>query len=102
MALVENILSLENEADSIVAQARAEAKEIEQSAIVEVEAYRRQLAEETEQKISAFEKKTEERHKHSIGEAEKELAQALDAVDQILGGVLREQIDRIITRFSEF
>ena len=102
MALVENILSLENEADSIVAQARAEAKEIEQSAIVEVEAYRHQLAEETEQKISAFQRETEEKHKHSIAEAEKELAQALDAVDQTSGSVLREQIDRIITRFSEF
>ena len=102
MALVENIVSLENEADSIVAQARAEAKELEQSAIAEVEAYRRQLAEETDQKISAFQGETEERHKHSIAEAEKELAQVLDAVGQISGSVLREQIDRIITRFSEF
>jgi hypothetical protein len=102
MALVENIVSLENEADSIVAQARAEAKEIEQSAVAEVEAYRRQLAEETEQKISAFQGETEEKHKNSIAEAEKELAQVLDAVGQISGNVLREQIDRIITRFSEF
>ena len=102
MALVENIVSLENEADSIVAQARVEAKEIEQSAIVELEAYRRQLAEETEEKVSTFQRETGERHKHSIAEAEKELAQALDAVDQISGSVLREQMDRVITRFSEF
>jgi hypothetical protein len=102
MALVENIVSLENEADSIVAQARAEAKDTEQSAIGEVEAYRRKLAEETEQKISAFQRETGERQKHSIAEAEKELAQVLDAVGQISGSVLREQIDRIITRFSEF
>ena len=85
MALVENIVSLENEADSIVAQARVEAKEIEKSGIAEAEAYRRQLAEETDQKISAFPRETEERHKHSIAEAEKELAQALDAMDQISG-----------------
>ena len=102
MALVENIVSLENEADSIVAQARVEAKEIEQSAIVELEAYRRQLAEETEEKVSTFQRETGERHKHFIAEAEKELAQALDAVDQISGSVLREQMDRVITRFSEF
>jgi hypothetical protein len=102
MALVENIVSLENEADSIVAQARTEAKEIEQSVAAEVEVYRRQLAEETEQKVSVFQRETEEKHKHSIAEAEKELAQVLDAVGQISGSVLREQIDRIITRFSEF
>ncbi len=49
--LVEDIVSLEKEADAIVAQARAEAKELEKSAIAEAEAYRRKLAEETEQKI---------------------------------------------------
>ena len=102
MALVENILSLENEADSIVAQARVEAKEIEQSAIVEVEAYRRQLAEETEQKISAFQRETEEKHQLFVAEARKELDRTLDAMDQIAGGVLREQINRIVARFSEF
>jgi hypothetical protein len=102
MALVENILSLENEADSIVAQARVEAKEIEKSAIIEVEAYRRQLAEETDQKVSAFQRETEEKHKHSIAEAEKELVQALDAVDQLPRDLFKKQIDRIITRFSEF
>ena len=102
MALVETILSLENEADSIMVQARAEAKEIEQSAIVEVEAYRRQLAEETEQKISAFRKETEGKHHLFIAEARKELDQTLDAMDRIAGAVLEEKINRIVARFSEF
>jgi hypothetical protein len=101
MALVETILSLENEADSIVAQARAEAKEIERSADAEVEAYRRQLAGETEQKISAFRKETEEKHHLFIAEARKELDQTLDAMDRIAGAVLREKINRIVGRFSE-
>jgi vacuolar-type H+-ATPase subunit H len=102
MALVENILSLENEADSIVAQARAAAKEIERSADAEVEAYRRQLAEETEQKSSAFRKETEGKHHLFIAEARKELDQTLDAMDEIADGVLREKINQIVTRFSEF
>jgi hypothetical protein len=99
--LVENIVSLENEADSIVAQAQAEGKEIEQSAIGEVEAYRRQLAEETEQKISAFQREAEKKHQRSAAEIEKELAQALNAVDQIEGAALKQQIDKIVSKFGE-
>ena len=102
MALIENILSLEHEADSIVAQARAEAKEVVQSAIVEVEAYRRQLADETEQKVSAFQIETEKKHQLLVAEARKELVQTLDAIDQISGGVLKEKINRIVARFGEY
>jgi hypothetical protein len=100
--LVDNIVSLENEADSIVAQARVKAKETEQAAIAEMGAYRRKLAEETEQKVSAFLREMEEKHQRSIAEAQKELVQALNAMDQIPGGISRKQIDRIITRFSEW
>ena len=99
--LVENIVSLENEADLIVAQARVEAKEMEKSSIAQAEAYRSKLAEKTEQKVAAFRKETEEKSQRTIAEAQDELAQALSAMDHIAGSVVREQINRIISRFSE-
>jgi F0F1-type ATP synthase membrane subunit b/b' len=101
MALVENILSLENEADSIVAQARAEAKEIEKSAIHDVEAYRRRLAEETHQKVRAFQKEAEEKHKRSVAEMEKDLSRVLNDIDRIADDTLKRQVDRIVIKFSE-
>ena len=99
--LVEDVVSLEKEADAIVAQARAEAKELEKLAIAEAEAYRRKLAEETDQKVSAFQKETEEKHQGSVAETEKDLARALNAIDQIADNTLKEQIDKIVTKFSE-
>ena len=101
-ALVENIVSLEKEADMIVAQASAEAKEMEKSAISEAEIYRRGLAEETEKKVIAFQKEMEAKHQHSVAETRKDLDQALKAIDQIAGDPLKQQIDKILTRFSEF
>ncbi len=101
MALVENILSLEKEADQIVAEAHAEAKEIERSALLEAEADRRKLTEETDKKVLAFQKETEKKHEHSVAEVQKELARALTAIDQIQSAVLKRQIDRIISKFSE-
>jgi F0F1-type ATP synthase membrane subunit b/b' len=101
MMLVEKIASLENEADSIVAEAHAVVHELEKSAAADIEAYRRKLSEDTEEKVSLFQKQMEAKHKASIVEAERELVRALGAVDQIAGDVLREQSDRIVNKFSE-
>jgi len=101
VTLVEKIVSLENEADSIVAAARDEAHELEKSAMTDAEAYRRKLSEDMEAKVSSFQKEMEAKHKASVMEAEEELVRALGAVDQIADPVLKEQIDRIVGRFSE-
>ena len=100
-ALVEDVVSLEKEADAIVAQTRAEAKELEKLTIAEAEAYRRRLAEETDQKVLAFQKEMEEKHKGSVAETERDLGRALNAIDQIAGDVLKEQIYRIVAKFGE-
>jgi F0F1-type ATP synthase membrane subunit b/b' len=101
VTLVENIVSLENEADSIVDSARKEAQELEKSAMADAETYRRKLSVDTDEKISLFRKEMEEKHKASVVEAEAELVRALGAVDQIAEDVLRKQIDRIVNKFSE-
>ncbi|MBP1700077.1 MAG: hypothetical protein H6Q41_5265 [Deltaproteobacteria bacterium] len=100
-ALVEDVVSLEKEADAIVAQARVEAKELEKLAIAEAEAYRRKRTEETDQKILVFQKEMEEKHQRSLAEAEKDLTQALNAIDQIPDNALKEQMSKIVTKFGE-
>ena len=99
--LVEDVVSLEKEADLIVAQARAEEKELEKLAIAEAEAYRRKQAEETEQKVVAFRKEMEAKHKSAAAETEKDLVRALNAIDQIADGRLKEEIEKIVTKFRE-
>jgi predicted outer membrane protein len=99
--LVEDIVTLESEADSIVAQARTAAKEVEASGVAEVEAYRQKLEEETHQKVLIFQKETEEKHQRLAAELEKDLAKTLNDIDQIPVDTLKHQIDRIVTRLSE-
>ncbi len=99
--LVEDVVSLEKEADLIVAQGRAEAKDLEKLAIAEAEAYRRKLAEETDRKVLAFQKEMEEKHKGSVAETEKDLVRSLNAIDQIADGRLKEKIEKIVTKFRE-
>jgi hypothetical protein len=63
--------------------------------------YRRKLAEETDQKVLAFQKEMEEKHKGSVAETEKDLVGALNAIDQIADGRLKEEIEKIVTKFRE-
>ncbi len=99
--LVEDVVSLEKEADLIVAQARAEAKESEKLAFAEAEAYRRKRAEEMGQRISAFQKEAEEKHRRSVAETEKDLTRALSTIDEVPDVRLKEQIDKIVARLGD-
>jgi F0F1-type ATP synthase membrane subunit b/b' len=101
VTLVEKIVSLESEANSIIAAAHDKAHELEKSAMADAEAYRRKLSVDTDEKVSLFQKQMEEKHTAAVAEAEAELVRALGAVDQITDDVLRKQIDRIVNKFSE-
>ena len=43
----------------------------------------------------------EEKHQRSLAEAEKDLTQALNAIDQIPDNALKEQMSKIVTKFGE-
>ncbi len=101
MGLVETIVSLEKQANEIVANARAEAKAIEKSVIEETEAYRQRLAEEISKEISDFQVEMEEKYQGAVAETEKDLTRRLSAIDQIDSEVLKEQIEKIVARFTE-
>ncbi len=99
--LVEDVVSLEKEADAIVVQAHAGARDSEKAALADAEACRRKLAEEVDRKISDFQKAMEEKYQGSVAETEKDLARALSAIDQIGRETIKEQVDKIVIQFSE-
>jgi hypothetical protein len=101
-ALVDEIVALEAEADNILAQANAEAKGLVDAAHAEIVAYRQQLALEVEERLAAFRGDMEKHHKDDLGEAEAELAAALNNIDRIREDILHHQVNRIIARFSEW
>ncbi len=101
MSLVESIVSLEKEANAIVKNASAEAKAIEKSAVEEMEVYRQRLAEEISKKVIDFQVEMEEKYKVAVAETEKDLRRTLSDIDQIDSEVLKEQIEKIVAKFSE-
>ena len=100
--LVDDIVALEREADSIIAQAHAEAKQLEEAAHSEIAAFRQAIARQVEERVAVFRGETEKRHRKAVEEAESVLALSLKAIDETPEEVLKKQVDRIIARFCEW
>jgi hypothetical protein len=98
--LVNDIVRLEDEAEAVLAQARTEAKRIEQAALDEIEAHRHAVAAETQRRISEFQENAELEHARAVALAQEELQKALDALDRIPEQALRDRAARIVERFK--
>lgn len=98
LTLVEDVVKLENEAESIIAHAHAEAEQLGKTYEEEIVAYHKKTTEGMNEKIAEFQKNIEETHKAALYEAERELKESLDALDHIPEDVLYAQVERIVVR----
>jgi hypothetical protein len=101
VTLIKDVVGLESEAEAIVIQAHAEAKQLENAAEEEIVACRAELTGRTHRKIAEFQRYTEETYKRVLAEAEEELQAALDALDRIPHDKLSRQVDLIVSRFKD-
>ncbi|MCX5808941.1 MAG: hypothetical protein NTX36_06165 [Proteobacteria bacterium] len=98
MMLVKDVVNLENEAESIIAHAHAEAKQLEKVYEEEIAAYRQKMTEEMNEKIAEFQKNIEETHKAALYEAERELKESLDALNSVSDDAFGSQVDLIVSQ----
>jgi hypothetical protein len=96
--LVKEVVNLENEAESIIAHAHAETKQLEKIYEEEIAAYRQKMTEEMNEKIAGFQKNIEETHKAALYEAERELKELLDVLNSISDDAFRFWVDLIVSR----
>lgn len=100
--LVDTILSLESEADSRLAAARTEAKQIENNAKAEVEELKKQIAIETDQKVALFRKKAEEEFQKTATQIEEEHKSALRKIEQLPADKVTSLADYVVQRFQDW
>jgi len=96
--LVKEVVGIEEEAESIIAQARADAKQLEKAYEEEIKAYRNRMSDEIKEKIDAFHKTIEEANTIALHEEELRLKESLEAIDNISQDALERQVNAIISR----
>lgn len=98
-ALIDNILSLEQQANDIVAKAHADAKAVSARADCEIEDMRKRLIADTDARLSAYSAETEERRKRDLAEVESELRASLAAIDGIAPSTIQQFAARVAEAF---
>ena len=99
--LTESILGMEQEADEVLAAARAEAARAEERAEQEADAHRVELDTDVNRRVEAFGREAESAHQAAIQEAEEKLRTALDAIENVPAKTFEKQVKRVVERFRE-
>ncbi|MCX8111026.1 MAG: hypothetical protein N3D15_07235 [Syntrophorhabdaceae bacterium] len=97
-SLIDDVLSVEKQADSIIEGARKEARQIEKNCEEEIEAYRRHKTIELDNMIVDFQKKAEEEYISTLSRYENELKESINQIEGISEQVISQQIEQILER----
>ena len=97
--LIENILSLEQEASATVAKANEEAAAVAKQVEDQIQAHRAAVSEETGRRINEYRVQAQVRHEQEVAQANEHYSKAAAAIEQVPQATLRKQIDFIANTF---
>jgi len=100
--LLDNIISLEHEADGIIQKAHASAKEIKSSTEEALRKYKEELTKEREERIKNKEKETQLKYEETISAEERIFEKNIKAINNIPDEKLEREVKRILSRFREW
>ncbi len=101
-SLIENILSLEKEADRLVDDAHARSKDILKSADDEFSLFREQETKKLEGRIAHLREKHEKEYNDHVSRASQEHARKMKSVQQLSEQFVNQQVNKIIDRFNNW
>jgi len=100
--LIDKVLSLENEAERILDDARREAKKTDADADAQIAQLRADGEAVLQRRIQEYRNAAEQKHQDEVAKARAALAQELERVKQVPDSVLVEQAAKIVARFCAF
>lgn len=100
-ALIDNILSLEQQANDIVAKAQADAKAVTARAESDIADARKRLSAETDARLSAYAQEANERQARELADVETELRASLAAIDGISPSTIQQFAARVAEAFQQ-
>lgn len=101
-SLIDNILSLEKEADLIVEQAHINSKNVHKATEDEIARYRDELARELDIRLKQFKEEAEKRYQDTLAEIDRKRSEKLDALAKLPDEYILLQAKKIIDRFNNW
>ncbi len=101
-SLIDNVISLEQEADGIIEAAQARSKSILASVDDELKRYREELTAQLEARLAEFRTGTEKRFEDALARISAQHSEKLQAIKELPEEFSRLQVDRILDRFNNW
>ena len=100
-SLIDDILSLEGQANTVLEDARAKVKDIEKGADAQIASIQEQVRTATDQRIAQYRAEVEKKHQEDLAQARVEQERALKAIEQVPEASVAAQVRRVVARFRE-
>lgn len=100
-SLIDDILTLEDQANGLLDGARATAKEIEKAAAAKQAAIQQEIMADVERRVGEFRSEAERKHQEDLAQAKAEHQAALAALEQVAATVITEQAEAVVAQFRE-
>lgn len=100
-SLIDDILTIETQANEILESHRTQAKELEKQAAAKIQAAQQEVAAQVERRVTAFRAQAVQKHAEQLAKAETVFKQALQSIEGVSERVIDEHAKRIVARFRE-
>ena len=99
--LIQNILTLEDKAEEVLASAHAEAEATAKEAKAQIQAIQEEVAAGVEKRVAAFREDAERRHGQELEEEKNTFQVSLAAITDVPSEVIEQQVRQVIRYFRE-
>jgi len=100
-SIINDVITIEKEADSILENAYAEAKRIEKECEEKIRSYENEKRLKLEESIATYKKKAEEEFKESLKRLEEEEKSLLESIDLIHNDAIERHAEAIVSKLFE-
>jgi len=98
-SLIEDVLSIENQANEIVSKAQEEARSIEKSAEAEIDRIRAEIDDEVDGRIAAYRRDAEQKQSEALEKEKAEAATRLSELDRLDQALMEKLSGMVVKEF---
>ncbi|HUW61464.1 MAG TPA: hypothetical protein VMZ06_10695 [Candidatus Bathyarchaeia archaeon] len=100
-SLIEDVLSIESQANDIIAKAHSDAKALDKSAQAQIEQVASEIQARTAQRGEAYRREAEQKHQAALAAEKKESARRLSSLDGLDARLIEKLSGLVVAEFRK-
>jgi len=98
-SLIEDVLSIESQANQILAKAQSDAKALEKSALADIKRAAVEIEERVAQRVETYRREAEQKHQAALAAEKQESARRLSSLDRLDARLVEKLSGLVVAEF---